>query len=65
MSSHIHSGAKLRPGEPRCFQRLRLFSATPNNYNNLGNLLSLKQQPQQLEQMEFGHSFGTAEKQAR
>jgi YD repeat-containing protein len=41
------------------------FSRSPNVYNNLGNLLSLKQQPQQIEWMEFRHSFGTAEKQAR
>jgi hypothetical protein len=37
----------------------------PNNYNNLGNLLSLKRQPLRLEQIRFGHSFGTVEKQER
>jgi hypothetical protein len=31
----------------------------------LGNLLSLKKQLQQLQQIELGHSFGTVEKQAR
>ena len=38
------------------------FSAIPNIYNKPGNLLSLKLQFPQMEQMEFGHSFGTAEK---
>jgi hypothetical protein len=37
----------------------------PNIYRNLGNLLSLKKQLQGLQQIEFGHSFGTAEKQGR
>ena len=41
-------------------QRLHRLSLNPNNYNNLANRLSLKQQPQQLNQMEFAHSFGTA-----
>ena len=62
MSRDIHSGAKLRPREPRGFQGLHRVSPNPNIYNNLGNLLSLKQQPRWLEQMEFGHSYGTAEK---
>jgi hypothetical protein len=34
-------------------------------YNNLGNLLSLKRQPQLCERMEFRHSLGKAEKQDR
>jgi hypothetical protein len=51
----------VRPREPRRFQGLHRFSLNPNIYNNLGNLLSLKQQPQHFEQMEFRHSFGTAE----
>jgi len=51
----------MRPREHRRFQGLHQFSRSPNVYNNLGNLLSLKLQPQRLEQMEFGHSFGTVE----
>ncbi|MCU1335402.1 MAG: peptidase BlaR1 [Bryobacterales bacterium] len=39
--------------------------ANPNNDNHLGNLLSLKQQLQRVEQMEFGHSIGTAGKGGR
>jgi hypothetical protein len=52
----------MRPREPRRFQRLPRFSLTPNVYNNLGNLLSLKQQPRCIEEMKLGHSFGTTEK---
>jgi hypothetical protein len=51
----------MRPREHRRFQGLHQFSRSPNVYNNLGNLLSLKLQPQRLEKMEFGHSFGTVE----
>jgi hypothetical protein len=51
MSSNILSAVRLRPREPRGFQRLRRFSQNPNIYNNLGNLLSLKQQPWWLQQM--------------
>ena len=54
ISGHIHSGAKLRPKEPRGFQRLHRFSRNPNIHNKLGNLLSLKQQLQQLGRVEFG-----------
>jgi hypothetical protein len=36
----------------------------PTNGTTLrGNLLSLKQQPRRLEQIEFEHTFGTVEKQ--
>ena len=56
---------KMRPREPRGFQRFHPFSRNPNVYNNLGNLLSLTKQTQPLEKMEFGHSFGTVEKQER
>jgi hypothetical protein len=55
----------VRPREPRGFQRLYRFSRSPNIYNKPGNLLSLKEQVQQVEKLEFGHSFGTAEKQGR
>ena len=58
-------GAHLRPRDRSLFQGLHRLSLNPNNYNNLGNLLSLKKQPLRLEQMRFGHSFGTAEKQER
>jgi hypothetical protein len=51
----------LMAREPRGFQRLHRFSPNPNIYNKPGNLPSLKQQPQPLEQIEFGHSFGTVE----
>ena len=63
MSSDIQSDEKLRPREARGFQGLHVLSPNPNIYNNLGRLLSLKQQPQRCEQMEFGHIFGTAGKQ--
>ena len=39
----------LRPRELHRFQGLYRFSPNPNIYNNLGNLLSLKQQPQWFE----------------
>ena len=55
----------MRPREPRGFQGLHRFSRNPNIYNKLGNLLTLKLQFPRMEQMEFGHSFGTAEKQGR
>ena len=58
----IHFYAMVRPREPRGFQRLHVLSPNPNIYNNVGRLLSLKQQPQRCEQMEFGHIFGTAGK---
>ena len=54
--------APVRTREPRGFQRLHVLAPNPNIYNNLGRLLSLKQQP---EQMEFGHIFGTAGEQGR
>jgi hypothetical protein len=57
--------AHLRPRDWSLFQKLHRLSVNPNNDNNLGNLLSLKKQPLRLEQMRFGHSFGTAEKQER
>jgi hypothetical protein len=41
--------AQVRPRELRGFQRFHRFSQNPNEYNNLGNLLSLKKQPQWLE----------------
>jgi hypothetical protein len=45
--------------EPCRFQRLYRFSPNPNIYSKLGNLLSLRQQPRWVQQIEFGHSFGT------
>lgn len=62
-SSDIRFGAKLRPREPRRFQELNRFSLNPNNYNNMGKLLALKQQPRWFQQMLFGHTFGTAKEQ--
>jgi hypothetical protein len=38
------------------------LSRIPNIYNKPGNLLSLKQQVHRMDQMGFGHSFGTVEK---
>jgi len=38
-------------------------SLNPDDYNNLGNLLSLKKQLQQFQQIGFGHSSGKVEKQ--
>ena len=54
----------LRVKERHLFQGLHRFSLTPNIYNNLGNLLFARQQPRHSQQMGFGHSFGTAGKQA-
>ena len=51
-------GAKSAPGGLSGF-------ANPNGYNNPGNLLSLKKEVHRMERIEFGHSFGTVEKQAR
>jgi hypothetical protein len=45
-------------------QGLHRFSRSPNIYNP-GNLLSLKKQVHRMERIEFGHSFGTVEKQGR
>jgi hypothetical protein len=52
----------MRPRELRRFQGFHRFSRIPNIYNKPGNLLSLKQQPQCIEEMKLGHSFGTTEK---
>jgi hypothetical protein len=65
MSCESHSGAKLRPRERHGFQRLHRVSLTINDSNKPGNLLSLKQQFPRIEQMGFGHSSGTVEKQGR
>src|ERR1700723_1655182 len=61
----IRTPDPLRPREPRGFHGLHRFSAIPNIYDNPGNLLSLKKQLRRLQQIEFGHSFGTGEKQGR
>ncbi len=61
--NHVHE--PMCPREPRGFQGLHHVSPNPNIYNNLGNLLSLKKQSRRFQQMLFGHSFGTAEKQER
>ena len=52
---------QVRPREPRHLQGLRRFSQNPNIYNKPGNLLSLRRQVPRIEEMEFRHSFGTAE----
>jgi hypothetical protein len=41
--------AQLRPRDTGLFQWLHRLSLNPNNYNNLGNLLSLKRQLLRLE----------------
>ena len=51
----------MRPREPTRIQRLYRLAAIPNIYNKPGNLLSLKLQFPRMEEMEFGHSFGTAD----
>ena len=61
----IRTPDPLRPRELSRFQGVHRFSAIPNIYNNPGNLLSLKKQPRRFQQIEFGHSFGTDEKQGR
>ena len=45
----IRTPDPLRPRELSRFQGVHRFSAIPNIYNNPGNLLSLKKQPQQIE----------------
>ena len=65
MSTDIDSGAKLRPRELSGFQRFHRFSAIPNIYNKPGNLLRSKKQLRRLQQIGFGHSFGTAKEQGR
>jgi hypothetical protein len=52
---------KVRPREPTRFQRLYRLAAIPNIYNKPANLLSLELQFPQMEEMEFGHSFVTAD----
>jgi hypothetical protein len=56
---------RLTARDPRRFQRLHRFSLTINDSNKPGNLLSLKKQLPRLQQMGFGHSSGTVEKQGR
>ena len=63
MSCDVHSDAKLRPRELHGFQRLHHFSLTINDSNKPGKLLSLNEQIPRIEQMGFGHSFGTVKKQ--
>ncbi len=54
---------KRRPREPRGYLKGSIvFSRTPNNYNNLGNLLFVRQSTQEAPQMPFGHSFVSCEK---
>src|ERR1700719_1751468 len=53
----------LRPRELRGFHGLHGFSLTINVSNKPGNLLPLQSQVPRIEQMGFGHSSGTAEKQ--
>ena len=53
----------LRPRDRNRFQAVYEFSLIANSYNNPGNLLSLNKQVHRMEQMGFGHSFGTVEKQ--
>jgi hypothetical protein len=61
----IRTPDPLRPRELSRFQGVHRFSAIPNIYNNPGNLLSLKKQLRRFQQIEFGHSFGTDERQGR
>jgi hypothetical protein len=65
MSRDIHSGAKLRPRDPRGFQGLHHFSLTIKDSNKPGKLLSLNEQIPRIEQMAFGHSSGTVKEQGR
>jgi hypothetical protein len=57
--------APVRPRDPSCFQGLHGFSLTINDSNEPGKLLSLNEQIPRIEQMGFGHSSGTPEKQGR
>lgn len=65
MSGDIHSGSKLRPRERSGFQGFRRFSLNSTDSNKPGKLLSLKTQIPRMEQIGFGHSSGTVEKQRR
>jgi hypothetical protein len=65
LATHISLETILRPRELNGFQGFHRFSPNPNIYNKPGNLLSLKQQLRRLQQIGFGHSFGTAKKQGR
>jgi hypothetical protein len=49
---------RLLARDRRRFQGLHRFSLTINDSNRPGNLLSLKSQFPQIEQMAFRHSFG-------
>jgi len=59
------SVTRLTARELSGFHGLHRFSAIPNTYNKPGNLLSLKQQGPRMEQLGFGHSSGTLQKQGR
>jgi len=56
---------RLTARDQRRFQGLHRVSLTINVSNKPGNLLSLKSQIPRIEQIGFGHSSGTVEKQGR